>query len=153
MLELKWPNDLLLAGAKLAGILIEGEGREEEGAVAIGIGVNCTAHPAPTAYRATDLARRRGDRLGGRVVCLALRQDAGAAGAMEQRPRLRDHPGRLARPRRRPRREHPRRSPRIASSPAGFEGLDEAGCLVLTGPDGAKEVVAAGEVISFGGSQ
>ena len=46
MLELKWPNDLLLSGAKFAGILIEGEGREEEGAVAIGIGVNCTAHPA-----------------------------------------------------------------------------------------------------------
>src|ERR1700680_1561156 len=54
-LELKWPNDLLLSGAKFAGILIEGEGREEEGAVAIGIGVNCTAHPAGTAYPATNL--------------------------------------------------------------------------------------------------
>src|SRR6202047_5133871 len=52
MLELKWPNDLLLAGAKFAGILIEGEGREEEGAVAVGIGVNCTAHPAGTAFPA-----------------------------------------------------------------------------------------------------
>src|ERR1700724_2750639 len=56
MLELKWPNDLLLAGAKFAGILIEGEGREEEGAVAVGIGINCTAHPAGAAYPATDLA-------------------------------------------------------------------------------------------------
>src|SRR6202140_3233481 len=56
VLELKWPNDLLLSGAKFAGILIEGEGREEEGAVAIGIGINCTAHPAGTAFPATDLA-------------------------------------------------------------------------------------------------
>src|ERR1700686_2251430 len=56
MLELKWPNDLLLSGAKFAGILIEGEGREEEGAVAIGIGINCRSHPAGAAYPATDLA-------------------------------------------------------------------------------------------------
>ena len=42
-------------GAKLAGILIEGEsgpGRR----VVIGIGVNCASHPAGTAYPATDLA-------------------------------------------------------------------------------------------------
>src|SRR5712675_877113 len=56
MLELKWPNDLLLSGAKFGGILIEGEGIEEEGAVAIGIGINCTSHPAEAAYPATDLA-------------------------------------------------------------------------------------------------
>ena len=54
MLTLKWPNDLLLSGEKLAGILIEGEG-EPAFAVAIGIGVNCAAHPADTAYPATDL--------------------------------------------------------------------------------------------------
>src|SRR6266705_1290817 len=28
-LAIKWPNDLLLSGAKFGGILIEGEGREE----------------------------------------------------------------------------------------------------------------------------
>src|SRR6266853_2881802 len=56
LLAIKWPNDVLLAGAKFAGILIEGEGKEEEGAVAIGIGVNCAAHPAGTDYPATDLA-------------------------------------------------------------------------------------------------
>jgi len=41
-LMLKWPNDLLLGGAKLAGILLE---REGDYAV-IGIGVNLTAAPA-----------------------------------------------------------------------------------------------------------
>src|SRR5260221_763769 len=54
LLAIKWPNDLLLAGAKFAGILIEGEG--DVNAVAIGIGVNCARHPADTEFPATDLA-------------------------------------------------------------------------------------------------
>jgi BirA family biotin operon repressor/biotin-[acetyl-CoA-carboxylase] ligase len=55
LLKLKWPNDLLLGHAKLAGILIEGES-DPAFAVAIGIGVNCAAHPNDTPYLATDLA-------------------------------------------------------------------------------------------------
>jgi BirA family transcriptional regulator, biotin operon repressor / biotin---[acetyl-CoA-carboxylase] ligase len=55
LLHVKWPNDLLLNGAKLAGILIEGES-DPAFAVAIGIGVNCAAHPEGTPYPATDLA-------------------------------------------------------------------------------------------------
>ena len=55
MLAVKWPNDLLLNGAKLGGILIEGES-ELGFAVAVGIGVNCAAHPTDTPYPATDLA-------------------------------------------------------------------------------------------------
>jgi BirA family transcriptional regulator, biotin operon repressor / biotin---[acetyl-CoA-carboxylase] ligase len=55
-LAIKWPNDLLLDGAKLAGILIEGADAGEEGAVAIGIGVNCATHPDGTDHPATDLA-------------------------------------------------------------------------------------------------
>jgi BirA family biotin operon repressor/biotin-[acetyl-CoA-carboxylase] ligase len=38
---LKWPNDLLIDGAKLSGILLERAGD----AVVIGIGVNLAAHP------------------------------------------------------------------------------------------------------------
>ncbi len=55
LLSLKWPNDLLLGGKKLAGILIEGE-RVPVLAVAIGAGVNCASHPPDTAHPATDLA-------------------------------------------------------------------------------------------------
>jgi BirA family biotin operon repressor/biotin-[acetyl-CoA-carboxylase] ligase len=55
LLKVKWPNDLLLGGAKLAGILIEGE-NEPRFVVAIGLGVNCAAHPDGTPYPATDLA-------------------------------------------------------------------------------------------------
>jgi BirA family biotin operon repressor/biotin-[acetyl-CoA-carboxylase] ligase len=54
-LGLKWPNDLLLEGRKVAGILIEGES-EPVLAVAIGIGVNCASHPDGTLHPATDLA-------------------------------------------------------------------------------------------------
>jgi len=55
-LQLKWPNDLLLDGAKLAGILIEAETMGAVTAVAAGIGVNCAHHPAGLAYPATSLA-------------------------------------------------------------------------------------------------
>lgn len=40
-LLLKWPNDLMLDGAKLAGILLEGV----DGAVIVGIGVNLASAP------------------------------------------------------------------------------------------------------------
>jgi BirA family biotin operon repressor/biotin-[acetyl-CoA-carboxylase] ligase len=60
-LAIKWPNDVLIDGAKVAGILIEGqsgqgEGIGDEGAVVIGIGVNCASHPPDTDHPATDLA-------------------------------------------------------------------------------------------------
>ena len=55
-LKLKWPNDVLLAEAKIAGILVEGETLADGCfAAAIGIGVNCVWHPAGMSYPATDL--------------------------------------------------------------------------------------------------
>jgi BirA family biotin operon repressor/biotin-[acetyl-CoA-carboxylase] ligase len=55
-LTFKWPNDILLAGGKCAGILIEGEVASAQVlTVIVGIGVNCTSHPPQAAYPATDL--------------------------------------------------------------------------------------------------
>lgn len=56
-LGLKWPNDLLLDGAKLAGILLEGHrvGGGASFAVIIGIGLNVAAAPGGTPYAATSL--------------------------------------------------------------------------------------------------
>src|SRR5579871_3882892 len=54
-LAFKWPNDVLLASAKTAGILIEAEGTRPL-TVAVGVGVNCRHHPAATEFPATDLA-------------------------------------------------------------------------------------------------
>ncbi|MEI9850071.1 MAG: biotin--[acetyl-CoA-carboxylase] ligase [Sphingomonas sp.] len=49
---IKWPNDLLLDGAKLSGILLERTGD----AVVIGFGVNLAHHPRDLDRRATSLA-------------------------------------------------------------------------------------------------
>ena len=55
-LRLKWPNDAVVDGAKLAGILLEATQTRWGGlACVIGIGVNCASHPADLPYPATDL--------------------------------------------------------------------------------------------------
>lgn len=51
-LQLKWPNDLLLGGAKLAGILLERAGN----AVVAGFGINLAHHPDLVDRPATSLA-------------------------------------------------------------------------------------------------
>jgi BirA family transcriptional regulator, biotin operon repressor / biotin---[acetyl-CoA-carboxylase] ligase len=143
-LAIKWPNDLLLAGAKFAGILIEAEGGEE-GAVVVGIGVNCASHPAGTEHPATDLAAAGAQvspetmiaalsaKMLGRVAqwnqgegFSTIRADwlARAAGVGEDvRVRLADR--------------------EIAGR---FEALDERGGLVLRLPDGKSTTIAAGDV-------
>lgn len=52
--ELKWPNDVLASGAKLAGILLESAILEGgRFGVAVGIGVNVVAYPEDLPYPAT----------------------------------------------------------------------------------------------------
>jgi BirA family biotin operon repressor/biotin-[acetyl-CoA-carboxylase] ligase len=78
--ELKWPNDVLASGAKLAGILLEsaalGDGRF---AIAIGIGVNVVAYPSDLPYPATSL-RELGATCDAETLFLAL-SDAWSANA------------------------------------------------------------------------
>jgi BirA family transcriptional regulator, biotin operon repressor / biotin---[acetyl-CoA-carboxylase] ligase len=55
--KIKWPNDILVNGKKISGILIESLALEDgRMAVAIGIGINCAHHPDPALYQATDLS-------------------------------------------------------------------------------------------------
>jgi BirA family biotin operon repressor/biotin-[acetyl-CoA-carboxylase] ligase len=51
-LRYKWPNDVLVGGRKLAGVLIEGDG---SGGLAIGIGINVESAPAKAVWPATCL--------------------------------------------------------------------------------------------------
>jgi len=59
--RLKWPNDLVVDGAKLAGLLVEGvkpPGRRL--ATIVGIGVNVVSSPEGLAYSTTSLTRCAG---------------------------------------------------------------------------------------------
>ncbi len=61
-LKLKWPNDVLHDGAKLAGILLESASLPDGRLACVaGIGVNCGLHPGDTPYKATDLAAIMGE--------------------------------------------------------------------------------------------
>lgn len=54
---LKWPNDVLADGAKLAGILLEAINRRDRPmAIVIGIGVNVVAAPQGLPYPASSIA-------------------------------------------------------------------------------------------------
>lgn len=55
---LKWPNDILLEGRKVAGILLESSGREGlcKGWVAVGMGINLAHFPIDAAFPAIAVA-------------------------------------------------------------------------------------------------
>ena len=59
--RLKWPNDLVHDGAKLAGLLVEGVmNRQGEFAAVVGFGVNLASSPQGLAYPTTHLCRLLG---------------------------------------------------------------------------------------------
>ena len=147
-LALKWPNDVLLGGRKVAGLLIEAE-NVPVFSVAIGIGVNCISHPDIAAYPATDLASE-----GAPITAEAL--FAALARAMRQRlaqwqggadfPAIRrvwlQHAAGLGEviQVRLPDRELSGR----------FMGLDEHGRLLVQPDSGPHLKITAGEVFGFG---
>lgn len=61
-IELKWPNDVLIDGAKCCGILLESlSAPDGANAVIIGCGINVTSHPLDTPYPAAHLNEYRPD--------------------------------------------------------------------------------------------
>ncbi len=146
-LALKWPNDLLCAGRKIAGILIEGEG--DPVVVAVGIGVNCRHHPDASEFPATDFAAEGVeveaatlfDHLAVAMQArLALwNRGAGFAGvraAWLSRALGLGQPIRVRLPER--------------ETTGCFETIDDAGRLVLRTARGEVETVASGDVFPFG---
>ena len=62
---LKWPNDLMLNGAKCAGILVEGIGLAGRRAgYAVGVGVNCAHAPEGLGYATSCLTGASGRAVG-----------------------------------------------------------------------------------------
>ena len=140
-LLLKWPNDLLLDGAKLSGILLE----RADGAVVIGVGVNLADHPDLPDRRTTSLSAH------GIVADPAdfIETLAGAfarwlgrwrgEGLAPVRARWLD-------------RAHPPGTALSVAAPDGgtidglFDGLDRDGALILRLADGDRRVIHAGDV-------
>jgi len=163
--SIKWPNDLLLDGAKVAGVLIEGEAAAEGAAarrhdtvaddapadrrryaVAIGIGINCTHHPVGVAYPATDLATSgiavSSDTLFSvlsRTMAVRLAQWAHGGGFASVRSDWLARAAALGGRLRAVLGDH--------VTEGTFETLDDSGRLVLRLADGGRKVIAAGDVL------
>lgn len=138
---LKWPNDLLVDGAKLSGILLERTGD----AVIIGMGINLASAPqlpdrATTALvdHGVDVAPATMQALLAEAMIrwLAVWREQGL-GAIVQRWEAR---------------AHPRGTPLTAHVPDGqvltgaFEGLAHDGALRLALADGTAHVIHAGDI-------
>jgi BirA family biotin operon repressor/biotin-[acetyl-CoA-carboxylase] ligase len=135
---LKWPNDLMLDGNKLAGILLERSGDR----VAIGFGVNLASAP--------ELPQRQAASLGGRILPEAFAPLLAGSFARLLELWRTSEPALLAKAWQA--RAHP---PGTALSvhisgeetiSGRFDGLELDGALRLRGEDGSVEIVRAGDV-------
>lgn len=145
-IALKWPNDVLLDGAKLAGILLEAE-RAPDGrmAVVVGIGVNVRHAPTDLPYAASSLAGL-GSAASAATVFSALSDcwcEAAAAwddgrGFPAVRERWLERASGLG----------GAVAVRLGGEVARgvFETIDETGRLVVRTDDGARRTITAGEV-------
>jgi BirA family biotin operon repressor/biotin-[acetyl-CoA-carboxylase] ligase len=134
---IKWPNDLMFGGAKLAGILLERHGDS----VVVGFGVNLASHPEGLDRLATSLRA-----LGGLAPEPAPFLEILARSHSRWVARWRDEG--FA-----PIREawlaaaHPLGSALSTSDGSGlFDGLDHEGALRLRLADGSVRIIHAGDV-------
>jgi BirA family transcriptional regulator, biotin operon repressor / biotin---[acetyl-CoA-carboxylase] ligase len=144
-LSLKWPNDVMADGRKLAGILLEAEAVGNRLAVVTGIGTNVAAAPEGTPTPATSLSAL-GIGLGPEQLFAALSDawvefrgvwDEGRGFAEIRQNWLQLAAG-LGQP--------------VSISFGGsvmtgtFDTIDEAGCMVVRTSDGRRVPVSAGDV-------
>ena len=144
--RLKWPNDVLAAGAKLAGLLLEAESRPGgRRAVVMGFGVNVAATPQGLPYRATCLRQMQYDtraedlfvHLTDAIVDAARVWDRGRGFARIRERWIADAAGLGATV-----------TVRTGDTRVHgiFETIDGAGRLVVRSEDGTRRTVTAGEV-------
>ncbi|WP_371346431.1 biotin--[acetyl-CoA-carboxylase] ligase [Ancylobacter sp. IITR112] len=145
-ISLKWPNDVMIDGAKLAGILLEGAAVPGGwAATVIGFGVNCAHHPADTPYPTTDLAAA-GYPTDPPALLAALdaamrarlAEWAGGAGFGHIREAWLSRASGLGKA----------MTARLGSREVAgvFEALDSSGAMVLRRHDGVRETISAGDV-------
>jgi BirA family biotin operon repressor/biotin-[acetyl-CoA-carboxylase] ligase len=135
---LKWPNDLLLGGRKLAGILLERSGDR----VVIGFGVNLASAPEVPGKQSASLSGQVTPESFGRLLAQSFERLLGLWRSSD--------PGQIAQAWLA--RAHPLGTElKVHSSSdeivAGrFDGIERDGALRLRGQDGRVEVVRAGDV-------
>jgi len=141
-LRLKWPNDVLLDGAKLSGILLEGVA----GAVVIGFGVNLAHHPEGIGRTTMSLAAAGIDPPDPALFATDLAEAFGEWLARWRGVGLEPIRSRWLE------RAHPIGTPLATTAPDGsrieglFDGLDPSGALRLRLADGAVHVMHAGDI-------
>ncbi len=145
-LTLKWPNDVLADGAKLAGILLEVEELTESRlAIVIGLGVNVAAAPEGLSYPTASL-KGLGAEVSAEALFAAL-SDAwvqfhmmwdGGRGLPDIRRLWLAQAAGLGAP------VAVRLGERILRGK--FETLDEEGRLIVLTDEGVRQAIAAGEV-------
>ncbi len=147
-LMLKWPNDLLLRGAKLAGILLERKGDH----VIIGIGVNLASAP--------DLADRTTISLAASDTPVDRDRFANRLAASMADELIRWRTNGLADILARWTARGPVLGTRVAANPAGegqltgtYRGLDPDGALLMRLAGGADRAIHAGEVELLGNGE
>ena len=144
---LKWPNDVLVDGAKLAGILVEGMTLPNRRFAAIvGIGVNCASAPEGLAYPATSLTKALGEEIHAAALFDALHGTFAAA--LAHWARGENFAGiRQLWLERAVKLGAAMSVKRGAEARDGvFDGLDASGRLRLKRADGAVELIEAGDV-------
>lgn len=140
-LTIKWPNDLLLGGAKLAGILLE----RADDAVVVGIGVNLAHHPDDLDRPVTSLAAhgpapdaaRFAETLAGGFAAWLARWRGEGLAWVRDRWSARAHPAGTAL------QVH---LPDGTSIAGAFERLDGDGALILRLAHGGLRAIHAGDV-------
>ena len=143
---LKWPNDVLLHGGKLAGILLESLGPQgaQPGHLVIGIGINLRHAPLPDAGAAppVSLMGETGTDIAPEAVLDIL---APAFARWEgQLVTYGFAPIRAAWLARAARLGQPITARTVADTFEGiFEGIDEGGALILRGAQGVQRIAAA----------
>lgn len=148
-LSLKWPNDLLLDGQKVAGILLEQSGETANTCLVIGFGVNIKTHPVDTAYPAGNFGTKfKGVTVAGFLADLdrALEHWLGIWSRGSGFDTIRAHWAQRA---------HGIESDikidlgdRIVKG--RFTGLDHTGAMILRQNDGQEHIIVAGDFIGPG---
>ncbi|MGK4005935.1 biotin--[acetyl-CoA-carboxylase] ligase [Sorangium sp. So ce1036] len=142
--RLKWPNDVLVGGRKLAGILVEAQLRGESvSSVIVGVGLNVgtRSFPPELSARATSLSLLGVDDVPREVLAAELLQALGGAATRFEAGGLAPFADDLARL------DWLRgRHVEVAGVAGVAAGIDPAGHLLIRGADGVLRGVAAGEV-------